>query len=112
MVVDTGTSIIAGPTSYIKTLTDKIGEVKEDCSNLNSLPDVEFVFGGKTYTLESKFYVLQISDGNGNTQCQLGMQGLNQAGLWILGDPFLRKYYTVFDRDQNRVGFALATPQN
>ena len=42
------------------------------------------------------------------TQCQLGMQALDQLGLWILGDPFLRKYYTVFDRAQDRVGFALA----
>ena len=28
--------------------------------------------------------------------------------LFIFGDPFLRKFYTVYDRDRMQVGFAEA----
>lgn len=28
--------------------------------------------------------------------------------IFILGDTFMKKYYTVFDRDSNKIGFALA----
>jgi len=109
-VVDTGTSILAGPPAAMNKLIAQVGTVNSDCSNQASLPTLTFSFGGNDFPLEPEFYVLRVKDpATGKDQCELGMQGIN-AGvpIWILGDPFLRKYYTVWDEEQKRVGFALA----
>jgi len=110
MVVDTGTSIVVVPPTQFAKVQKAVGNVSSDCSNINSLPTLTFTFAGKEFTLEPTFYVLRGSDSNGAVECQLGIQGMSVGlpGLWILGDPFLRKYYTVFDRGQNQVGFAVA----
>jgi len=109
MVVDTGTSLLAGPPSAVNKLLAKVGTVKQDCSNVASLPTITFKFAGKDFDLGPDFYVLRVKDDNGREQCQMGIEGINAgAPIWILGDPFLRKYYTVWDAEQKRVGFAIA----
>jgi len=109
MVVDTGTSVLAGPPSAVNKLLAKIGTVKEDCSNVASLPTITFKMGGKDFDLGPDFYVIRAQDESGKEQCQVGIEGINAgAPIWILGDPFLRKYYTVWDAEQKRVGFAIA----
>jgi len=113
--IDTGTSLIAIPVDAAEALHKEIGGKKSfsgayvlDCSTVASLPNIVLTFkGGHEYTLEPKDYIIE----NGG-QCISGIMGIDvpkPAGpIWIIGDVFLRKYYSIYDFDNERVGFATA----
>jgi len=114
-IVDSGTSLLAVPTTDFKKIADAVGakpvapippfnkEYTVDCNSPG--PDVEFVIGGKSYVLKKEDYVL-----NEGGKCLLGFLGMDvpaPAGpLYILGDVFMRKYYVKFDVDNKELGFA------
>eukprot|EP00658_Telonema_sp_P-2_P013209 TRINITY_DN14_c0_g1_i7.p1 TRINITY_DN14_c0_g1~~TRINITY_DN14_c0_g1_i7.p1 ORF type:complete len:388 (-),score=141.61 TRINITY_DN14_c0_g1_i7:325-1488(-) len=112
-IVDTGTSLLVAPPDVVSAFGKKIGATlvmgKEwtiDCSKTAGLPDLDITIGGKSYPLKATDYILNVSG-----QCLLGMMGmdLSREGLsLILGDVFIRKYYTVFDQGKTQVGFAVA----
>jgi len=118
--IDTGTSLIAAPREQADMINAKIGAKKNvlgqytvDCSLIPQMPALSFVFAGKEFKLLPDDYIIKIASspiGGGRQQCISGFMGIdmppNLGNLWIVGDVFLRKYYTVYDLGRNRVGFA------
>jgi hypothetical protein len=105
-VIDSGTSVLVGPNSLVDELTKGI-HVRPNCDNVKNLPDVAFEIDGIEYVLTSEDYVLKITQGT-TTQCTLAIMGSDfpaDFNYFILGDTFMRKYYSYFDINNNRVGF-------
>ncbi|KAK5872409.1 hypothetical protein PBY51_013116 [Eleginops maclovinus] len=105
-VVDSGTSYIIGPSKDIGNIngwlgasTDQFGETFVSCSNMNILPEIMFNINGYNFALPPSAYIIQSS-----SSCRTGFG----SGTWILGEVFMRQYYTAFDIGNNRVGFAQA----
>ncbi|XP_062330232.1 pepsin A-like [Osmerus eperlanus] len=105
-IVDTGTSLIAGPQADIASMNSAVGATGQNgdnmvnCNNIGSLPEIIFNIHGHAFTLPASAYIRQ-SQYYG---CRTGFQGGDN--LWILGDVFIREYYTIFSRAQNMVGLA------
>nr|AAZ39883.1 cathepsin D-like aspartic protease [Opisthorchis viverrini] len=116
-IADTGTSLIAGPSEEVGKLNDALGAIKLpggtyyiNCDRVSTLPLVQFNINGKLMELEPSDYILRMTS-FGKTLCISGFMGIDiPAGpLWILGDVFIGKYYTIFDVGNARVGFATAS---
>ncbi|ETE71687.1 Cathepsin E [Ophiophagus hannah] len=114
-IVDTGTSLITGPSEDIKQMQTLIGaepmdgEYAVECNYLNVMPLVTFTINGNSYPLTPEAYTVMVNS-DGMNLCTSGFQSLDietaDGPLWILGDVFIGQYYSVFDRGNNRVGLA------
>ena len=113
-IVDSGTSLIVGPKAEIAALATSIGakanimgEYTIDCAKVPDMPDVVFTIGGIEYSIPGPKTVIQAQG-----TCLFAFMGLEippPAGpLWILGDVFMREYYTVFNVHDKTIGFAKA----
>ncbi|XP_040472496.1 LOW QUALITY PROTEIN: gastricsin [Falco naumanni] len=111
-IVDTGTFLLTVPQNYMEIFVESLGAQQTsegyavDCNEVQNMPAITFVINGAQLPLYPSAYVM-----NNNGYCTLGIEvtylpSQNGQPLWILGDVFLKEYYTVFDMANNRIGFA------
>uniref|UniRef100_A0A3P8TSX7 pepsin A n=1 Tax=Amphiprion percula TaxID=161767 RepID=A0A3P8TSX7_AMPPE len=107
-IIDTGTSVIVGPSnaisninSWIGASTDQYGDSTVSCQNIGSMPSVTFNLNGNAFPVPASAYVSQSSYG-----CSTGFGQGGFSDLWILGDVFIREYYAIFDPQAQYIGLA------
>lgn len=112
VILDTGTSLIALPSELAEMINAQIGAKKGyngqysiDCNKRDSLPDVTFTLSGHEFSIGPHDYILEVS--GSCISSFFGMDIPAPAGpLAILGDAFLRRYYSIYDVGSNTVGLA------
>lgn len=108
-ILDTGTSYIIGPKSEVNTIISRLSDKYKcylsnqqfvcDCDSALDMPEIAFILGEYEFVLKGEHYFWKQGG-----RCLLLIASLSEGSMWILGDAFLRRYYTIFDMDNMRVG--------
>nr|XP_017001714.2 lysosomal aspartic protease [Drosophila takahashii] len=111
-IADTGTSLIVVPQAAYTKINRQLGasdngdgEAFVRCGRVSSLPKINLNIGGTIFTLAPRDYIVKVTQ-NGVTYCMSAFTYMSDITFWILGDVFIGKFYTVFDKGNERIGFA------
>ena len=112
-IIDTGTSYILSPNEEIVEVMYWISKYGKCALIYDSLvcectqtdwdtvfPNLTFGIGDYSFSLKPKSYFKRE-----NGECVLLVKSLGPKNFWILGDVFLRNFYTIFDMENNKIGF-------
>jgi saccharopepsin len=111
-ILDTGTSLIVLPTEMSELINAQIGAKKGfngqysvECDARASLPDMTWTLTGRNFTITPYDYILEVQG-----SCISTFMGMDFPGtpIVILGDAFLRRWYSIYDLGNTRVGLAAA----
>lgn len=120
-VVDSGTSLMTGPSNKVHTVIDAIPY--KPGMKISRLPKLTYVLkdrhGLHEFDMHPKYYMIRHPSLG---TAKPGFMGLDipkpRGPLWIMGELFMKQYYTIFNRghaDKSAkyghasVGFAVAT---
>lgn len=115
-IIDSGTSMLGVPLGAYARIMAVIEAIRGDCDDLKALPSLNLQLGGQTFSLPPSAYTVQlldsVADGGGARPriCLPAFMKMNvtttMGELWLLGMPFLRHFYTVFDRVAHKIHVA------
>ena len=97
-IIDSGTPTMCDTSDVVNELNNLINN---GCSS--TLPSVVYQIGEQTYTVPSSSW----AQNNEYFGCETVYSALE--GLTIFGDTFLMIYFSVFDVNSHKIGFALAS---
>lgn len=120
-VVDTGTSLLGVPSAIAPQLRNGLQHAIQPGGSCDGTgPQLHIDLGNFTVTLGPQDYArpqireeLELSNNTGEASCIPMMMLIDLPAplgpkLFILGEPVLQRYYTGFDSQNKRVGFAVA----
>lgn len=112
MTPDSGTSLITAPTWAYEKLMKALPQ-EEACDDKYKFGNLTFVVDGIDYDIPSHHFMETYGSvyGPNDAVCMTSISNLDifqkgQDNLFILGDSFMQMFYTIFDRDNDRVGLA------
>lgn len=116
-IIDSGTSLIGVPPGAYKDMAAEIDRLSDECSNPGALPNLQFKLDGIQHSLPPETYLAKVNGEpsshvskffqtrgrkNAASTCQPAVMNvfMNSAvgPVFILGMPFLRYYFSVFQQ--------------
>lgn len=116
-VLDTGSSLMMGPRGDLDQILRMINfgsDTTTNCTVKTKFPKLGFMIEGKLFEMEADDYMDRKYDASlpeGTDSCWAHLMPIGDMGrgpLFVLGMPFLRKFYTAYDIEQSKIGMALA----
>ena len=125
-IVDTGTSLIYAPSGLGEELVQRLARGSQylfdptsgltvvSCDEKDNYQDFYLTIDDAQFKILAEDYFMTMTTtnettGEKTTTCFLGIVSMIDLNYWLIGDVFLRGYYSIFDNaDHNaaRMGFA------
>ncbi|CAD8206214.1 unnamed protein product [Paramecium pentaurelia] len=110
-MIDSGSSLLIFPKNILVNLQNVFTNcvwteiIKCSCptNDISEFPTIKILLDSQEFSLEPQFY---IHTNNHEPICYVLISNIRSHNdqLMILGSPFMRKYYTIFDKQNSQIG--------